>query len=326
MQSVTTPFHPEEGADYIERVEHWRATLPKGPVDIDLDDAYDQLLSDGCFPRLAAAAVRYVYGLIYEPAYREQGAIAELYDITPQALRTRADQVWEYTHGDSPRPSLPPGRRDSSADETDSEDADADDDEPESPSLPAGKRRARTVFLALYSADEPKLTTHELCDRVEFDDLTSTYDGLSRALRRLEDIEAVCGQRRTGEGTEKEWWAVPRNDTPDYITETKPYPDHTKGDLLEYVIDACDLEEKPRWGSGDGGYSHHRTGLALTRTGFEQVTGEASQYDQLQVLVDDYGLDPGECLSINVSLTRTGAARLAEQLAPESLPDSPDED
>lgn len=74
--------------NYLEQVDHYRTD-----VIAPLRGSYDELLSRGCAPRIAAATLRYIAGVYGPEEDVAQAKVARDYDISYVTLRKRRREI-----------------------------------------------------------------------------------------------------------------------------------------------------------------------------------------------------------------------------------------
>lgn len=84
---------------YDERIEYWRDEVPHPLV-----GEYDELLEEGCSPKIASATLRYISGLINLTTPCTQPEICDEYGCAEMTLRRWADVAWENLPFEGPDP------------------------------------------------------------------------------------------------------------------------------------------------------------------------------------------------------------------------------
>ena len=281
---------------YVERVEHYREDVPD-----DLEDTYSSLLSQGCAPRFAVPTLRYVRALLdHEPVTQQD--ITERYDISGVTLRKWARKAWEEHTGeewDRPTPNGSPGSGTATG--------------PPQETTPTAPR---LVFHELYHAEEPMLTLEDLYERMDY-----SRGSISPALRTLANMGAVGGRTKANDPRNaKEWWAVPRADTPDHSYEAVSSR-HSEMTVAETVVELAELRgwtQASHSHAAEGEY-HYRSGshtgdsASIRAAGWADLTGETNTLLQILELVEQYDIDLKREMSINFSVNKSGLHKVLKR-------------
>lgn len=280
----------DDGRNYIERVEHWHSKVPDG-----YRDEYNQLLSDGVAPERACAAVVYVAGQRGDAELRMQKEIVSEHDISGPTLRKYTEKIAPSVAGKTKRTPKQPSRGSAGSDSS---------TEPNYPVTTA----ARKTFYVLYAAEQPFMTLSEIIERVG--DYSSHT--VRNRIRTLIDKECVGSMWENAH--KKLYWAVPRHDTPEFRDENRQdWP--TNNELIKGIAKERD------WESGYDGeckLTERTYGTPeIQSAGWLDITGTESTWEQIEVLKEEYGLEPGDDFNVSVSFSvkNSGLQILHQQLA-----------
>lgn len=284
----------DKNLDYVEQVEHHRRDVAE-----QLHDHYDTLLAHGCAPSIAAAVLRYVAGQIGLRDLLTQQEVACKYDISTPTIR---NWVGEIKHD------LPPLHKDQPTPDAEITSKTQSNNRTRYPT-------ARDVYYRLWNSKRVFLSTAEVGDRSEF-----APSSVRRALRTLADMEVV-GARFTSNHISKEWWAVDRSDAPPYRYERRE-GHATVVELVEAIAEARDWSDKRGYGSNtDAGEYHTRSGAttqsaSINDSGLRDLTDRSDTISQVHTLADEFGLELGEDMHVNLSLNRGAYRKIHDAVVP----------
>lgn len=275
--------------NYIERVQFYRED-----VHSSLSDQYDTLLSKGCVPRHAVGVLHYIAGQLDIAGRMTQCEVATRYDMTEVTVRKWVDEI---------ETDLPPLAKDT---RTQTESSQSPSRPPVASEQSSSKSPAATreIYYILHTASEPALLTKTIIERSEY---SSGY--VRDCLRALAAAEVV-GARYTKRSTHsrcKEWWAVSRQDTPDYRYDCHEGPSKTQ--LLDRLGEKLGWEKRKTWRSSE---TAEYTSESITHQGFEDLTSEQTTILQTIQIATQFGLRLGEDMNLQLSVNKPGVEKLAD--------------